>query len=112
VALVRTNDSEERIASIIRVTVFLHSILRLIVTAIVIPSSTILVTLMIEAIRSCEASVFTRAARRNIPEDIAFLRSMLQLLVTVNVLPISPIFVTLIMEAILSPETSVLTRVT
>jgi hypothetical protein len=40
---------------------------RLLVTAI-IPSSPILVTLMIEALSSSETSVFTRATHRNIPE--------------------------------------------
>jgi hypothetical protein len=38
-------------------------------TANVIPSSPILVTLMMEAIRSSETSVLTRAALRNIPND-------------------------------------------
>jgi hypothetical protein len=54
VALVRTDVSEELSSSIIKV------------ARIVSP---ILVTLMIEAIRSSETSVFIRATRRNIPED-------------------------------------------
>jgi hypothetical protein len=81
-ALIRTDYSEERIASIIRVTrigelettlavtsnrttlgrnniiyyttEFLRSVLRLIVTASIIPSSPILVTLMMEALCSSE----------------------------------------------------------
>jgi hypothetical protein len=76
VVLVRIEVSEERSAYIIRVTriVQLGSTLaarcvrRLLVTANVIPISLILVTLMMETIRSSETSVLTRAIRRNIPE--------------------------------------------
>jgi hypothetical protein len=66
VALVRTDVSEEHITSIIRVTRI--ALLRLVVTADV-PSSLILLTLMMVAIRLTETSVLTRATRRNIPED-------------------------------------------
>jgi hypothetical protein len=85
VALVRTDVSEERSGSIIRVTigdlgtmlavtrnrhtVFFRSVRRLLVTANVVPSLPIVVILMMEELRSSETSVLTRVPRRNIPQD-------------------------------------------
>jgi hypothetical protein len=88
VALVRTDASEELSVAFVRVTkigelgttlsvtsnrrtlrkntlVFLH----LLVTASVVPSSPILVTLIKDAVSSSDTSVLTRVTRRNIPED-------------------------------------------
>jgi hypothetical protein len=67
VVLVRTDVSEEHIDSIIRV--FLRIVLQLLVTANVVPTSPILVTLIMEALHSSESSVLTRATRRNISEN-------------------------------------------
>jgi hypothetical protein len=84
VDLVRTDVSEELSASIIRVTICelgtlavtnvdqrCEEILFLLVTANV-PSSPIIVTLMMEALSSSETSIFTTATRRNIPGDTIF----------------------------------------
>jgi hypothetical protein len=55
---------------------------RSLVTANVVPTSAILVTLMIVAVRYSETSVLTRAARFNIKEDGILQNIMLQHRVT------------------------------
>jgi hypothetical protein len=88
VALVGTDVSEERIASIFRVKGIgelgttltissnrstlrgsLRSVLRLLVNTNVVPSSPIPVTLIREAISSSETPVLTSVIRRNLTED-------------------------------------------
>jgi hypothetical protein len=68
VALVRTDVSEEYTASI----VFLRSVLRLLVTSNVLPSSLIISTLMKEAICSTQTSILTSPTRHHIPEGDNF----------------------------------------
>jgi hypothetical protein len=49
--------------------VIFRNVLQLLVTAKVVSRSPILTTVMVEAIRSSETSVLSRATRSNIPED-------------------------------------------
>jgi hypothetical protein len=75
VAFVRTDVSEEHVASVVMLTrigelgttlaVTTRSVFRLLVTANVVPSSAVLVTLMMEAIRSPETSVLSSHLREN-----------------------------------------------
>jgi hypothetical protein len=71
VTLIITDVSEEGNASIIRVTRIGEletNVRHLLVTANVVPSSPILVTLMMEALLSFQTSDLTRATRCNISE--------------------------------------------
>jgi hypothetical protein len=70
VAFVRTDVSEKCNIFIIRVTITgVLGVRLLLVTANVVPSSPILVSLMMEALRSSETTVLTRIIRRTIPDD-------------------------------------------
>jgi hypothetical protein len=70
---VRTDGSLELSASVIRVTrigeLGTTACVQLLVTANVVSSSPILLTLMMEGLSSSETSVLPRATWRNIPED-------------------------------------------
>jgi hypothetical protein len=110
VTLVRTDVTDELSAAFIRVTrigelgktlavtsnrrklrrntwyfylVLLRSVCLLLVTASVVPSSPIRVTLMKEALSSSETSVLTRAIRRNIPK-YSILHGFFGLLMTIT----------------------------
>jgi hypothetical protein len=69
VALVRTDVSEKRIASIIKVKRISKLRTTLGVTATAVPNMLILFILVMEAILFSETSVLIRATRRLIPED-------------------------------------------
>jgi hypothetical protein len=75
VALVRSDVLEELITPIIRVTISELGLLAItnnqltLVVANIVPSSPIIVTLMMEALTSSETLVVARAIRRNIPQD-------------------------------------------
>jgi hypothetical protein len=68
VTLVRTDISEDFSASTIT-SLYISSQRASVASCGYIPSSLILVTLMMEVLRSCETLVLARSTRRNIPKD-------------------------------------------
>jgi hypothetical protein len=70
VALVRADVSGKLRASVIKVTIIGER--RLVVTANFVPRSPILITLMMEELRSSETTVLTSAPQRNIPAFFLF----------------------------------------
>jgi hypothetical protein len=69
IRLTRTSELGKMLAITNNQSIFLHSMLQLLVTASIVPSSLIHVTLMMEAIHSSQTSVLTRATWHNISED-------------------------------------------
>jgi hypothetical protein len=72
-----TTTANQKIRRIFLRLVFLRSVRRLLVTASIVPSSPILVTLRKEALSSFETSVLTRATRRHHSSSLEYLRRVL-----------------------------------